>query len=65
MKLFNITAQVVDMCANPGKSILYNEVLKSKDADQAKKQFEFDLLVDDIIIQKILSVDEIPSKHNI
>jgi hypothetical protein len=59
MKQFNITAQVVDMCSNPEQSILYNEVLQSKDADQAKKQFEFDLLVDDIIVQKILSVEEI------
>jgi hypothetical protein len=62
MKQFNITAQVVDMCSNPEQSMLYNEVLQSKDADQAKKQFEFDLLVDDIIVQKILSVEEIPQE---
>jgi hypothetical protein len=60
MKQFNITAQVVDMCGtNPGQSLLYNQMILSKDEDQAKKQFEFDLLVDDIIVQKILSTEEI------
>lgn len=60
MKQFNITAQVVDMCGiNPGQSLLYNQMILSKDEDQAKKQFEFDLLVDNIIVQKILSTEEI------
>jgi hypothetical protein len=60
MKQFNITAQVVDMCGtNPGQSLLYNQMILSKDEDQARKQFEFDLLVDDIIVQKILSVEKI------
>lgn len=60
MKEFNITAQIMDMCGeNPGQSILYNEVILSKDSDSAKKQFEFDLLVNDIVVQKILSVEEI------
>ena len=55
MKQFNITAQVVDMCGtSPGQSLLYSQMILSKDEDQAKKQFEFDLLVDDIIVQKIL-----------
>jgi hypothetical protein len=60
MKKFNITAQVMDMCGdNPGQSILYNEVIESYDRTKAEKQFSFDLLVDDIIVQKILSVEEI------
>jgi hypothetical protein len=59
MKNFNITAQVFDLCKDPRQSILYNEVIKSDNIDQAKKQFEFELLVDDIVIQKILSVEEI------
>ena len=59
MKQFNITAQVVDMCSDPEQSILYNEIIQSKNEDQAKKQFDFDLLVDDIIVQKILSTEEI------
>jgi hypothetical protein len=60
MKKFNITAQVVDMCGiNPGQSLLYNQMILSKDEDQARKQFEFDLLVGDIIVQKILSVEKI------
>lgn len=59
MRLFNITAQVIDTCSDPKQSIIYNETIKSKDEDQAKKQFEFDLLIDDIIIQKILSIEEI------
>jgi hypothetical protein len=60
MKEFNITAQVVDMCGdNPGQSILYNEVIESHDKIKAEKQFTFDLLVDDIIVQKILSIEEI------
>lgn len=60
MKQFNITAQVVDMCGtNPGQSLLYNQIILSKDEDQAKKQFEFDLLLDDIVVQKILSTEEI------
>jgi hypothetical protein len=60
MKQFNITAQVIDMCGdNPGQNILYNEVVTSHDIEDAQKQFKFDLLVDDIIVQKILSVEEI------
>jgi hypothetical protein len=60
MKLFNITAQVFDTCGNnPSQSILYNEVIKNKNECLAKKQFEFELLIDDIFIQKILSVEEI------
>jgi hypothetical protein len=60
MKQFNITAQVVDMSGtNPGQSLLYNQMILSKDEDQARKQFEFGLLVDDIIVQKILSVEKI------
>jgi hypothetical protein len=60
MKEFNVTAQVVDMCGdNPGQSILYNEVIESDDKIKAEKQFTFDLLVDDIIVQKILSIEEI------
>jgi hypothetical protein len=48
------------MCGtNPGQSLLYNQMILSKDEDQARKQFEFDLLVDDIIVQKILSVEKI------
>jgi hypothetical protein len=53
MKKFNITAQVMDMCGdNPGQSILYNEVIESYDRTKAEKQFSFDLLVDNIIVQK-------------
>jgi len=60
MKEFNVTAQVVDMCGdNPGQSILYNEVIESDDKIKAEKQFTFDLLVDNIIVQKILSIEEI------
>lgn len=59
MKQFNITAQVCDMCQDPQQSILYNEVVRSDTSDNAKKKFEFELLVEDIIVQKILSVEEI------
>ena len=59
MKLFNITAQVFDMCKDPEQSILYNEVIQSNNIDNAKKKFEFELVIDDIIVQKILSVEEI------
>jgi hypothetical protein len=60
MKQFNVTAQVYDMCGkNIGQSLLMNEVIFSDNEHNAKKKFEFDLLVDDIIVQKILSVEEI------
>jgi hypothetical protein len=36
-----------------------NEVVVSANETDAKKKFEFDLLVDDIILQRILSVEEI------
>jgi len=47
------------MCKDPEQSILYNEVIQSNNIDNAKKKFEFELLIDDIIVQKILSVEEI------
>jgi len=60
MKQFNITAQVYDMCGeNIAQSLLINEVISSKDANEAQEKFRFDLLIDDIVVQKILSVEEI------
>ena len=60
MKQFNITAQVLDLCGKDiNQSILMNEVVVSENETDAKKKFEFDLLVDDIILQRILSVEEI------
>ena len=39
MKQFNITAQVVDMCGtSPGQSLLYSQMILSKDEDQAKNK---------------------------
>jgi hypothetical protein len=64
MRTFNVTAQVCDMCGdNPGQSLLYNEIVHSSDKDKAEKQFTFNLLIDDIIVQKILSVEEIPQAN--
>ncbi len=60
MKQFNITAQVFDLCGKDiDQSILMNEVVSSENETDAKKKFEFNLLVDDIVVQKILSVEEI------
>lgn len=63
-KTYNVTAQVYDMCGNDiGQSILYNELIESSDSKKAEKQFIFNLLVDDIVVQKILSVEEIPQPN--
>lgn len=60
MKKFNITAQVYDMCGqNIAQSLLINEIVCSVNADEAQEKFKFDLLVDDIVVQKIFSVEEI------
>jgi hypothetical protein len=59
MKQFNITAQVFDLCQDPSQALLYNEVIQGESEEKAKKRFEFNLLVDDIIVQKILSIEEI------
>jgi hypothetical protein len=59
MKQYNITAQIYDLCKDPRQSLLYNQVITSDNIDNAKNQFEIELLVDDIVIQKILSIEEI------
>jgi hypothetical protein len=60
MKTFNITAQAYDLCAsNPKQSILINEVVQSNNSTSAKDLFSMNMLIEDIVIQKILSVEEI------
>ena len=60
MKQFNVIAQVFDMCgSNPGKKVLYSEIVRSKNEDQARKRFEFQLLIDDIITHEIVSVEKV------
>ena len=60
MKTFNITAQAYDLCAsNPKQSILINEVVQSSNPDSAQDLFKLNLLVEDVVVTKILSVEEI------
>lgn len=60
MKFFNITAQAYDMCSsNPKQSILINEVVYSTNPQSAKDLFAINMLVEDVIVSKILSVEEI------
>lgn len=60
MKQFNITAQAYDMCSsNPKQSILINEVIESTNSESAKDLFTLNMLVEDIVVAKILSAEEI------
>lgn len=59
MKEYNITAQVIDTCSNPKQTLLMNEVVQSTNKDSAKDLFTLNLLVDDIVVMKILSIEEI------
>jgi hypothetical protein len=61
MSKYYISSEVMDMCSNPGKTLPYNEIVESKNEEEAKKFFEFNLLVDDIIVQKIISIHKIDS----
>lgn len=60
MKQFNITAQAYDMCgSNPRQSILINEVVESTNPESARDLFTLNMLVEDIVVSKILSTEEI------
>lgn len=60
MKTFNITAQAYDMCSsNPKQSILINDVVSSANEESAKDSFKLNMLIDDIVVEKILSAEEI------
>lgn len=60
MKTFNITAKAYDLCSsNPKQSILINEVIKSTNAESAKDSFKLNMLVEDILVEQILSAEEI------
>ena len=60
MKTFNITAKAYDLCSsNPKQSILINDTIKHNDANSAQNLFVSKMLIDDIIIEKILSTEEI------
>lgn len=60
MKTFNVTAQAYDNCSiNPNQMILINEVIHANNPDEAEKKFAFNLLVEDIVVNKILSTEEI------
>jgi hypothetical protein len=60
MKKFNITAQAYDLCSsNPKQSILVNNVIESSNEQLAKDLFSRNMLIDDILVKNILSVEEI------
>ena len=60
MKQFNITAKAYDLCSpDPQQSILINEVIESISLESAKDKFHITMLVDDIVVEKILSAEEI------
>jgi len=60
MKHYNITAKAYDMASsNPKQSILINEVIRSTNTESAKDIFKLQMLVEDIIVDNILSVEEI------
>lgn len=60
MKDFNITAQVYDVCgSNPSQMILMNEIINAHNSEEAEKKFTINLLIDDIVVNKILSTEEI------
>lgn len=60
MKTFNITAKAYDMTSsNPKQSILINDIVKSTNIESAKDLFKLNMLIDDIVIEKIFSVEEI------
>lgn len=60
MKQFNITAQAYDLCSsNPKQSILINSIINSCNKESAEDLFRLNMLIDDIIVEKILSSEEI------
>ena len=60
MKKFNITAKAYDICSsNPKQSLLINEVIESTNKESAKDKFKLNMLVDDIVIENIYSIEEI------
>lgn len=59
MKKFKIAAEVRDLCINPLKTILLIETIDSEDSDKAQKLFKFQLLIEDILVDKIVSIEEI------
>ena len=60
MKQFNITAKAYDLCSSdPQQSILINEVRESTNPESAKDKFHLTMLADDIVVEKILSAEEI------
>jgi len=60
MRKFNITAQAYDLCSsNPRQSILINSIVDSSNKESAEDLFKFNMLIDDIVVEKILSSEEI------
>jgi len=60
MKIFNITAQAYDLCAsNPKQSILLNDTVNSTNSESAQDLFKLKMLIEDIVVEKILSSEEI------
>jgi hypothetical protein len=60
MKKFNITAKAYDLCAsNPKQSILINDTVDSTNSESAKDLFKQKMLIEDILVEKILSSEEI------
>lgn len=57
---YNITAQAYDLCgSNPKQSILINDIIESNNPESAKDLFKLNMLVDDIVTERILSIEEI------
>lgn len=60
MKQYNITAKAYDLCSSdPKQSILINGVVDSTNEESAKDLFKLNMLIDDIVVEKILSAEEI------
>lgn len=60
MKQYNITAKAYDLCSSdPKQSILINEVVDSTNEESAKDLFKLNMLIEDIVVDKILSAEEI------
>lgn len=60
MKTFNVTAQAYDSCSStPYQILLLNELVKADSSEEAEKKFCLQLLIDDMIVTKILSSEEI------
>ena len=60
MNEFNITAQVFDTGgSNPDQMILMNEIVTANSPKEAQDKFTVNLLIDDIVVNRILSTERI------